>query len=398
MQFFTHHRFLILLAVCVLTAPFISITTTDAGSPSTEKKDAPSMALQGDNIVIGSSLPLESYAKMYGISIRNGLSLPIDKANDQGGIKGKIIKLVTLDDSYTPESTRKNIDTFLSEYKTDIILSPYGDPTLETYLDLVKEKKVLVLFPNTEVGISLPYVIQFRTSYKEQGTVLADYVIKEKNAKKIAIIYHDDVWSREGKDGAEAVFKKAGMAESDYLFVKIDRKILTLKEQIEAVKTFNPDAIGFYALSVSAREILDGLDIGKINKATLFGMDTVSEKRFEDFLKKKGLTIITANIVPNPMTSEIEIVEEYRKEAEKKGIPINTTSLEAYINASFFVDILKRLEKPINKENIVELIEQTKDYPFKGLTLSYKHPGLLHSLWLDPGDGSEWKEIQLRKD
>lgn len=399
MKFFTQYRFLMLLFACVLTAPFISIkTTTEVKSPTAEKKDEPSMAVQGDTIVIGSSLPLESLGKMYGISMRDGMSMAISKANDQGGIKGKIIKLVTLNDDYNPEKARQNVETFLSEYKTDIMLYPYGDPTLDAYLDLAKEKKVLVMFPNSEIGITLPYVVHLRSSYKEQGTALADYIVKEKNAKKIAIIYQDDKWARDAKDGAAEVFKKAGIPNANFLPLPVTRGVLTLSQQIDAIKKFDPDAIGFFAMSVSAREVLDGLDVTKIGKATLFGMDTVSEARFEDFLKKKGLTMIMTNAMPNPITSDIEIVKEYREAAEKKALSPNTYSLEAYINASFFIDLLKRLEKPINKENIVELVGQTKDYPFKGLTLSFKNPGLLHTLWLDMGDDSEWKEIQLRKD
>lgn len=252
------------------------------------------------------------------------------------------------------------------------------------------------MFPNSEIGITLPYVIHLRSSYKEQGATLAEYLLKEKKVNKIAIVYQDDKWARDAKDSAFEVFKKAGIAETNLLGISINRGALSLDTQIEKIKKFNPNAIGFFTMSVSAREIIDGLDLPTISKATIFGMDTLSEARFESFLNKKGIKAIVTNAVPNPTTSDLEIVKEYRQEAEKKGISLNTYSLEAYINASLFIDILKRMDKPLSKENIVEFISTIKDYPFKGLTLSFKNPGLLHSLWISNGEDANWKEIKLR--
>jgi ABC-type branched-subunit amino acid transport system substrate-binding protein len=361
-------------------------TTTVEAEPPTE------MVVQDNVIVIGTSIPLERFAKMYGTNIQNGLMMPITNVNNRGGVHNKSIKLITLDDEYTPDNTRKNILTLLNEYKTNILLSPFGDPTLEAYQDLIKEEKVLVLFPNSGVGRGLKYVVHLRSSYAQQGKILVDYAIKNKEAKRIAILYQNDIWAKNAIEGAKEAFKKHNI--TDYLFVSSERYVLDLSEQAKKIKEFNPDAIGFYVLSIPTKELLNKVGMDFLTKKMLFGLDTLSEPRLGDFLKQKGLDMIISNIVPNPNASNIDIVKEYRKDAAEKGLEFNTISLEAYINSSVFIDCLKRLEKPINKDNLLEFIENIKNYEFNGLKLNFYDRGLLNTLWLNTGK-PEWEEIDL---
>ena len=79
--------------------------------------------------------------------------------------------------------------------------------------------------------------------------------------------------------------------------------------------------------------------------------------------------------------------------------------LEAYIATSILIDTLEKIDGPITKEKILEKLESLKNYPFKGLTLTFnpERRDLAHSIWLETGDDTDWVEkninlTQFKKD
>ena len=77
------------------------------------------------------------------------MALKVNKQNREGGINGKTVKLIFLDDGYIPAISRQNIEKLIAEYHTPFILCPGGTPTLLSVMDLIRDKKILVLFPQS---------------------------------------------------------------------------------------------------------------------------------------------------------------------------------------------------------------------------------------------------------
>ena len=73
---------------------------------------------------------------------------------------------MVLDDEYDPKKTLERVQSLIDHQKIDRLLMPLGSPTLESYLDLVKAGKVLVLFPHTGSSLfrhaDLKFIINFR--------------------------------------------------------------------------------------------------------------------------------------------------------------------------------------------------------------------------------------------
>jgi hypothetical protein len=75
----------------------------------------------------------------------------------------------------------------------------------------------------------------------------------------------------------------------------------------------------------------------------------------------------------------------------EKGLPIHFSSLEGYIAASIFIDLLKKIDGEITKEKIIEQAEKIKKYDFKGLSLNFnpKNRNLFGCVFLDTGEGDQ---------
>ena len=112
----------------------------------------------------------------------------------------------------------------------------------------------------------------------------------------------------------------------------------------------------------------------------------------KQFIRQKGLAVIISNVVPNPETSDIELVKEYRSRVKEP----DTYSLEGYIGASILVDILSKLQKPITKEKIIAECESIKDYKLKEFPLNFNSAKrqLINNIWINSG-ADQWEKVEL---
>ena len=189
---------------------------------TTEQKKDGDLSIQKRKIRLGTTGDLKKGLKGYTYSMNAGSALVFNKINEKNGIRDKLIELVALDDSYDPALARDNIEHFLSKDHIDIIFNPIGSPTVANYLDLIKDKKILVLFPHTgSLDIrspDLPYVINFQESYFQESRILADYIVQHTSSRRFAILYQNDSFGIPPKDSAMDILKKYGVATEDILF------------------------------------------------------------------------------------------------------------------------------------------------------------------------------------
>lgn len=351
------------------------------------------------DLVFGSTIDLTRGLKVMGSRVKSGLELAFNRANENGGVNDKKLRLIVLDDGYTPSKARDNVEQLYNS-NIDILLSPLGSPTLEAYLDLVKEDKLLVLFPVTGAPAfrtsDIRYIVNFKPSYADEARILVDYAIEKQNARKILIFYQNDVFGLGALEGAREALKKAGV--KNWIAVPYKRNDVNFLDQKDIIEKEDPDTILFFATSFAAQGLIRQVGAQNISTKNLLGLQTLGEDVFKRFAVENGLRFITSSPVPNPETSQIEIVKEYRNEAKKEDVPIDPFALEGYINAQILIELIKKIKGPVTKEAILNTVEQIKDYDFKGLKLNFNPATreLSNMLWLDKGL-PEWKAIKVKQ-
>jgi ABC-type branched-subunit amino acid transport system substrate-binding protein len=358
-------------------------------------------AVHDDVIVFGCTLDLSKGVRNQSISLQAGIMARINDINAAGGISGKQIQLVFLDDQYTPKMARDNILQFITDFNTDIILSPIGSPTLENYLDLVREEKILVLFPITGGYIfrspELRNIIHFRPSYTDELQALTEYLVTNRNAKKFLIFYQHDSYGTQPKDAIVATLKRLNITH--YTQVPYERNDLDLAEQVKKIKDFDPDSIAFISTPVPAENLIRQLGTNFFIGKNIYGTsNNFGEASFRTFMQLKGLDFYVANVVPNPLVSDIEIAREFRNKAQKMNIIVDTIAFEGYIMASLTIYILEQIKPPFSQEKIINFVRNIKDLDFKGLHLSFdiERNSLSTTLWISEGFNEKWASINLK--
>lgn len=347
-------------------------------------------------LVVGSTLDLSKTLKVESESTREGLHKAFDKINREGGINGKRIKLVILDDEGDSEKARKNIETLIEKHATEFIISPMGAVAVSRFIDMIKDKKIVVVFPSTGDPTlrdpKLTYMIHFRPSYTDIDIALLHYAQDTLKAKKFAFFYPTD----ESATGIEDDIKTSKISKENYILTTYPPASTNFKAQVEAIIKFNPDAIGLFGTSRAGVELIRQLGINNLVKKWVLGVE-LGDELFRTFLKEQGLTkqFVDTQNLPNPQTSTLEIVQEYRKEMGTKQLDI--FSLEAYISASVFAEIIKLTKETITKENFIKSAENIKNLQFKGLELNFDPDTrqLSRQIWLDTGE-KEWISITIQ--
>ena len=305
-----------------------------------------------------------------------------------------------VDDEYTPRKTVQEVKRFL-EQGIDILLTPMGSTTLAAYLDLVKEGKVLVLFPMTGASLfrkkDLKYIAHIRPSYTIEGKILTEYALDTLKAKRAVMFYQNDEFGQGFMDGAQKVLKKRGII--DWLAVPYQRNDVNFSKQIAEINKYDPDTLVFFATATAAKGLIRQMGIQEVSAKQMIAASDVGDEKFLKFIKEKGLKIIYINVVPNPHQSDIAIVKQFRDAATREGVLIDVFGLESYIATDFLLDILSKIKGEVTKEKLIDAIEKVKNYNHKGFMFNFdpENRTLSSRLWMYTGS-PDCQQIEIKPD
>src|SRR2546422_629918 len=167
-----------------------------------------------DRIVLGQSVALTGPASQLGIQMRNGVSAYLDYVNAQGGVHGRKIELITLDDGYEPARTVPNTKKLIDEHKVFALIGYVGTPTSVPAIPVFTEAKVPFFGPFTGAeALRAPfnrYIFHVRASYYDETDKIVEQVLSI-GGKTIAVFYQDDAYGQAGLKGTEIAMTKRGL-------------------------------------------------------------------------------------------------------------------------------------------------------------------------------------------
>jgi len=152
-------------------------------------------------IKIGNTVPYSGPASAYG-AIGQGLVAFFKKVNDEGGIAGRKVNFISLDDGYAPPRTVEQTKRLVEQDEVAFILNGLGTPCQSAVQRYMNQKKVPQLFVSSGADKwanpkQFPWTIGFNPSYRTESQIYAKYVLANKPDGKIGVLYQNDDF---GKD------------------------------------------------------------------------------------------------------------------------------------------------------------------------------------------------------
>jgi branched-chain amino acid transport system substrate-binding protein len=183
MSTISRRRALVLAGSAALATPAIAQTKQAPGVTSSEILLGQTMPYSG---------PASGYAPIGHVEVAYTTFI-----NDQGGINGRKIRLLSLDDGYSPPKTLEQTRRLVEEEGVAFIFQQLGTPTAMATRRYLNQKQVPQLFVAsgaTQFGDreSFPWTMGWQISYQIEGRVYARYVANEKPDAKIAVLYQND--------------------------------------------------------------------------------------------------------------------------------------------------------------------------------------------------------------
>lgn len=343
-------------------------------------------------IVVGTTMDLSAELSETARQVLKGLHLRIVNENKQGGVNGKKIKLIHLDDQYNQHIARENVK-LLAKLGVDTLLCPVGSMILKAILPIIEKKNMLVMLPEATSPLfrkkELKNIVNFLASSGREGEVLINELIKKYTPSKIALFYQPEPFSLGALNAIKKILKKSNLVEKkDWIATYHLPNSLDVSNAAKKIKKFNPEAIMLLSTSLGVQNLIKELGMEFLFNKQILGISTCSGVAFKTFLRNKNLKYINTQLSPDPKTSNLEIVKEFRHAVNLAGEPLGGFILEGYMIADIFINIIKGINGKITKEKIQAASENIKNENYKGLYLNFNPEtrSIFNSVWLDTGD------------
>ncbi|MEY4723109.1 MAG: hypothetical protein RLZZ324_622 [Candidatus Parcubacteria bacterium] len=176
---------------------------------------------QPQEIVLGFNAALTKNAVAgYGVAARLGFEVAVNEINAAGGILGKKIRPVILDDEGDKEISKKNVERLVNQEKASAIIGPANSGNALYWMDIPQDNEVIVITPiatATEITTRYQqrprnYIFRISSIDKEQARLLTAWAIKKTDNGKIAILYDSTPYGLQGEKDFTEVLARWGKA------------------------------------------------------------------------------------------------------------------------------------------------------------------------------------------
>jgi branched-chain amino acid transport system substrate-binding protein len=160
-----------------------------------------------DEIKIGATYPQSGTASFYYSVAKGALAYFAYINAEKGGVNGRKINYVVLDDAYDPAKTPDKARELVQDQKIFAAFGTLGTPNNKAVRDYYNAQKVPQLFVFTGASIwgseydKYPYTLGWQPDYVTEAVIYAKYILADPTIKKIAILYQNDAYGQDGWQG-----------------------------------------------------------------------------------------------------------------------------------------------------------------------------------------------------
>ncbi len=334
---------------------------------------AHAQGVSASTILIGQSAPLSGSNKELGEDIRNGALAYFRMINEAGGVNGRKIELVTLDDANNVAKAGENTQKLIEESGV-FALFGYASATLSRpALPLVAQHKVPFLAPFTgadPMRVFNRYVYNMRASYADELEKIVEHYSLF-GIKQFSIVYYDDAVGKENLAAVERALKKRSLAAVSSAAFK-DRAKPDIEGGVRDVLKGNPEVVIFTTLFKATSDFIK-LARKSGSTAQMVSNSFPGASPLAKELGKDGVGVAFAQVVPPPGRQSAPIVTEYRAAIEKLIGKTNYsfTSLESFIAAKVTVEALRKAGPKLTREAFLTALDGLSNYDTGGYSVGF---------------------------
>ena len=314
-------------------------------------------------IKIGNTNPYSGPASAYGV-IGKTIEAYWKTVNEAGGINGRMVKFITLDDGYVPSKTVEVVRQLVEQEKVLCVFQTLGTPTNTAIHKYMNQKKVPQLFVATGASKwgkpkDFPWTMGYQPDYHTEAVIYAKHMLANVKDAKIGVLMQNDDYGKDYYEGLrDGLGKDVGRIVKHVSYETtdptVDSQVIQLKDS--GANTFFNIAIPKFA----AQAIRKAADIGwkpahYLNNVSSSVASTIKPAGFENC---QG--ILTAQYLMDPTDKQWDTHAEMKmwKAWMAKSNPLanltDAANVYAYSVAFLMHETLKKCGDTLTRENVMK--------------------------------------------
>ncbi|CAG1013019.1 Leu/Ile/Val-binding protein [Burkholderiaceae bacterium] len=323
-----------------------------------------------DDIVIGQSTHLSGPVASTMKGPMKGQELALEEFNSKGGVGGRKVRLITLDDAYDPKRCVDNAITLIERERVTALFGLGSTGTVAAVLPLLAEKKVPLVTAYTGTPAlrtrQHPYFFTAMASYRDEVVQMVRNLVTV-HCSRIALAYHDTPFGKLmlpvveevcTQEGATLV-AKAALELAGGNSVAVCQTLSAARPQAVVFMAFGPALVPF----VQAARAQIGVPV--------YAPSIANTKQQIEALGDHARGLAFTQIVPYPMRATTPITKDYAAAMGRAGLPMDFDHFFGYLNMRVMLETLRRAGSAVTPQSLVSTIEAMGRVDLGGYRVSF---------------------------
>jgi len=326
----------------------------------------------GGDILIGQSCQLTGPLAPLSSEIREGAKWYLDEVNRRGGVRGRRIKVIVLDDGYEPTRTAENTRQLVERDGVIALFNFAGTPTTLAALQTLRQSKVPLVAPFTGSdalrGTFDRYVFNVRAGYTDEIDKIVQH-LSTLGVRRAGVVYLDNAFGKSGLVAAKAAAAKYGVTLAGEAPLQVDGR--DLQEAAMTLKRSEPPAI----ILATAGKVTSDFVAAYLELAAgtqFYALSVVSSQQLTQNLGPRGRGVAITQVMPYPWGGGTRLARELTELAKSNGAAAVTYNhMEGFVSAKVLVEGLRAAGAAPSRESLVQALEGLHDVDLGGFAVRF---------------------------
>jgi branched-chain amino acid transport system substrate-binding protein len=335
-----------------------------AGPAPAANADAP--------ILIGQSAALTGPLGELGQEIQRGAQACLAQVNKQGGVLGKRLQLVTLDDAYDKARTEANVRRLVEQDGVFALLSVMGTPNNESVLPYIHARRVPYVAPFTgAVSVrktGYDTVFHVRASYADEARKIVQHLVTV-GIVKVSIVQQNNSFGRDVADGLAAALASAKL--KPLALVTVENSAADAEGAAAKALEPNPTVVILATAGKATVEVIQAIQ--KQRRGTsMYALSVMGTRGAVKALGTDGVGVVVSQVMPFPWNTANPLVKTYQEAVGAQGVTeYSYLGLEGCLNALVLVEGLRRSGAHPTRERLVSALASMRQFELGGMLLGF---------------------------
>lgn len=325
-------------------------------------------------VLIGQPSPLTGPLADLAPDILNATKAYFDGVNDKGGVFGRKLRMLVMDDGYVVDNTVKVVKHMLDKEPVFALMNMTGTSNVAAVLPLLEKANppLPLVAPFTGADLMrvppINHVFNIRASYGDETEKIVQH-LTTLGTQRIAVLWSNNGFGKDGLAGVQRALEKRGMKV--YADAPIEQNASDTDKAVAAIHDKRPEVVVMITAGAPTVSFIKAYN--KVRKGMQFYcLSVMGNQATLRALGADGVGVVVTTVVPFPWDVTHPLAREYRAAMQKSGFSnLSFLGFESYINAKVMVEGLRLAGKDLTRKRFVDAMANVKRLDMGGFSVGF---------------------------